>query len=1451
MKKTKSRVLLAVLLAVCVLSFALAWLPFGKRTAYAAEGDSLYSISNTYDATITQKTEMIKGKAYTYDFATYDLTVKRQNVTVSSDVPQVTFITHGLGASALCWSNGGLKKGASSPATIVYTESSIIESLKQKADCNVYIADFDSSNIDTIQKTVSFEYRLTMINDDYSQTEDFSGDKNIKNKIIDNTKHSVVLFQAYEPDGSNDFIYAQFNYMASRIVNDLRELDKDHALPRVNLIGHSRGGLTNLQYALDHPDLVESVFSIGTPYVGSTMAEVETLLLNNAIQGQKEGKDDIVNYDVYMDYMNRWNNNYDRIYKNIKVYALGAYESLDMLIYELLYNILPDNFFLDGTVKIALNAINHYLSYEFMIKDGIESIGMAAEVAGMTIDVIEKYFPTLANQNNIIGGLRAALSLLFQEVQFNPILCTYEFLNDGAVDLASQLGKEGNTGRGYKGFTNIIKRFNIFTSANLERCYSTDLRVTHNLETMDIELLNWIVQDINISGNQSGSQYLYTIKDDGTLRISGYIGTGEGEILSIPSAIAVKDMGVLSVTEIGECAFSNNINDRSGIKHIIIPKSIKTIKAGAFYNNEYIDQITIEGSASNESALTEISSQAFSWIPNLKSFIIGDKINIIEEDAFYGSGINSITSYSPNYSWQNNFLINNNVSNLSNKIAFYANPESQASFVPNDVGVLSANLFYGNKNIREINLNHVESIGAGAFSYSGLTILNQTENITDVDLYSFLETPWIKNQSGEFITIGKVLLSYNGTDQNIILPNNIERISGNAFKSQKLNSVVLPATLETIGYGAFVFCDNIDWILIDSPHPPTLDGQCFSAKTKLYVRSSSLPLFLNSVFYRDLSNIIETKKVQVSFYDINNQYLGKTEEEYYSNFDQFIQAPSITGKDFICWNDEKGSAIFANDIFNYYEDVKLKAIYEPSKYIIHVTGHGDQSVTYGDTISFGCPSELGRNFLGWYDDEDRQITDSTGTCVWRYDYNIKYIAPKFKAIIYNIDYINYTFSEGLNGLPRTFTVDSPVTSASITAPKRFGFIFDGWLLKDGREFVSTRGIYENITLEEKWRGDVIEGKSTTITNKYAIIDMMQSNANSSYVYIIGSNVRYATFYGNPNVTFSNMRIVVNSRSTALVLGFKDMNFHPEVSNGVGYDAISAKSRFELYITYYGVNNITGGRGADGISYYGVKSQATNNQAGSNGYNGGNGYAGGCGINAWIVKLQENDSKSKINIFGGNGGDGGKGQDGQAGSNGVKGPSGWFFHPVKGDNGSNGGKGGNGGDGGIGGYAICVGSDLKVSKTGIFKLTGGSGGNGGLGGNGGNGGNGASDTSVNPFNGVGDPGDGGNGGNGGNGGKGASGSNAHNCIGVKGKGGSSGDAGYAGSGGSAGQGGDAGMVGNNGGNGSSGNKGEGKNGASGSHGTVDSFSTDIKLTTNYVELPYLYDESAMSSLTNWV
>ena len=109
--------------------------------------------------------------------------------------------------------------------------------------------------------------------------------------------------------------------------------------------------------------------------------------------------------------------------------------------------------------------------------------------------------------------------------------------------------------------------------------------------------------------------------------------------------------------------------------------------------------------------IEKIGSFAFGYC-TLTSFNIGAKTDYIADGAFLNSGITSFSINNTNYTWKNNVLINNNVTDTSNKIAIYANQISTAISIPDEVETLGAYLFTGNKNIKldYLGLEHVWSI---------------------------------------------------------------------------------------------------------------------------------------------------------------------------------------------------------------------------------------------------------------------------------------------------------------------------------------------------------------------------------------------------------------------------------------------------------------------------------------------------------------------------------------------------------------------------------------------------------------------------------------------------------------------------------------------------------------------------------------------------------------------
>lgn len=296
---------------------------------YEYNNIDLYNKTNTF---AYQK--LINGDGYVTQY--YNMGSESSLENVTTGLPQLTVLTPGLGSTASTWSRNG--------NDFAYEEDSLITRLENITNAQIYwyiveneessstfiptlrIVDISSQNEKIKNGTVSSNVYSRYLNSyDYDNF-----------RITDISKPIIIVFETTRPNESNNIVYEDFNFAISKAVYDIKCLNNG-LLPKINLIGHSRGGLTNLQYALDHPRLVSSMFSIGTPYLGSSTASFHTNLLKLANANDNDnamtspGENDIINSDIYLGYMNRWNNSYDSLYKDINVYAIGGYSDLDMI----------------------------------------------------------------------------------------------------------------------------------------------------------------------------------------------------------------------------------------------------------------------------------------------------------------------------------------------------------------------------------------------------------------------------------------------------------------------------------------------------------------------------------------------------------------------------------------------------------------------------------------------------------------------------------------------------------------------------------------------------------------------------------------------------------------------------------------------------------------------------------------------------------------------------------------------------------------------------------------------------------------------------------------------------------------------------------------------------------------------------------------------------------------
>ena len=216
----------------------------------------------------------------------YNLSMKNKNKVGNETL--LTVLTPGLGGSASHFADF---KDSLDNYYYVTDKNNIVNCLCQKAKNKVRIL-YAKTNLSKAKDVTQYFI------DDYRD---------------DEIKHTIVLYETEDAYESNDLSYQEFDEVISRVVYDIKKSNND-ILPKINLIGHSRGGLINLLYALDHPDMVNQIFSIGTPYNGSSTAKIDVELNDCNIGSSINSKD---GEEIYL-------NSFKEFFTKISIYIVSG-----------------------------------------------------------------------------------------------------------------------------------------------------------------------------------------------------------------------------------------------------------------------------------------------------------------------------------------------------------------------------------------------------------------------------------------------------------------------------------------------------------------------------------------------------------------------------------------------------------------------------------------------------------------------------------------------------------------------------------------------------------------------------------------------------------------------------------------------------------------------------------------------------------------------------------------------------------------------------------------------------------------------------------------------------------------------------------------------------------------------------------------------------------------------
>lgn len=142
---------------------------------------------------------------------------------------------------------------------------------------------------------------------------------------------------------------------------------------------------------------------------------------------------------------------------------------------------------------------------------------------------------------------------------------------------------------------------------------------------------------------------------------------------------------------------------------------------------------------------------------------------------------------------------------------------SESVTIPSSVTAIASNAFANNTKIKSVKLhNKVYTIGDKAFyGCTSLSTVSGGEKVSYVGALSFVDTKFLSSSTAEFVTLGSVLLCYNGTGTTVTLPDSITCIAPYAFlRNTKLTTFKSGTNLKVIGEGAFYECSALKSVTV-------------------------------------------------------------------------------------------------------------------------------------------------------------------------------------------------------------------------------------------------------------------------------------------------------------------------------------------------------------------------------------------------------------------------------------------------------------------------------------------------------------------------------------------------------------------------------------------------------------------------------------------------------------
>ncbi len=481
-----------------------------------------------------------------------------------------------------------------------------------------------------------------------------------------------------------------------------------------------------------------------------------------------------------------------------------------------------------------------------------------------------------------------------------------------------------------------------------------------------------------------------------------------------------------SLEYIGDNAF-HELN----ITSLTLPNSLKGIGSFAFYGNLF-STITIPNN------IEYIGISAFGQCGSLTT-VYYNAINANEDELsilspFYNCSnftslhIGSTVQKIPAYIFSNCTSIQGTLSlpNSLNSIGQYAfqgcSGITGTLQIKNSVQTVGAMAFYGCTGITSITIGTaVDSIASTAFG--GMTNLT-TINYNAINC-NYAQNVFYGNNVSQFNigssvqTIPDNLILNNSNLTSVTFPNTLTRIgSMNFYMCGLAGTLVLPASLAQVGYGAFNLCANLTSIQCNATTPPTIETQYGVANafnngnwnTPLLVPCSSISAYQSATGWSNFTNISGiggcnfTVTLSVNNSAMGNVSGGGTYTSGY-HFDHWSDGNTQNPRTMTVTHDVSLTAYFVQDEVQTY----IVTLNTNNASMGSVSGGGTYNA--GTTVSIAATAFSGYHFDHWSDGN----TQNPRTIIVTHDMSLTayFVQDEVQTYIVTLNIVGITLTIGV------------------------------------------------------------------------------------------------------------------------------------------------------------------------------------------------------------------------------------------------------------------------------------------------------------------------------------------------------------------------------------------------------------------------------------------------------